>query len=46
MVATMAKVMVGMVTCEIILTNICSRGSVDIWLMCNEHGMGSNTTID
>ena len=31
-VGTMANVLVSMVTCEIVLTNICGRVSVDIWL--------------
>ena len=35
-----------MVTCEIVLTNICGGVSVDIWLMCKGNGMGSDTTID
>ena len=26
-----------MVTCEVVLINICGGGSVDIWLMCNEN---------
>ena len=45
-VQTMANVLVGMVTCEIDLTNICGGGSVDIWLMCNRNGVVTNTTID
>ena len=42
----MANVLVGMVTCEIVLTNICGEGRVDIGLMCNGNGVGSHTTID
>ena len=41
----MAKVLVGMVTCEIVLTNVWWE-SVDIWLMCNGNGVGSGVTID
>ena len=29
-VGTIANVLVGMVTCEIVLTNMCGGGSVDI----------------
>ena len=46
MVGTMANVLVGMATCEIVLTNIHGGGSVDTWLMCNGNSVGSNTTID
>ena len=46
LVGTMANVLAGMVTCKIVSTNICGGGSVDIWLMCNGNGVGSNTTID
>ena len=43
---TIAKVLEGIVTCDIVLTNRCSGGSVDIWLMCNGKGVGSDTTMD
>ena len=33
-------------TCEIILTNMCGGGNVDIWLTCRRNGAGSNTTMD
>ena len=42
---TMANVLVGMVTWEIVLTNMCSGNCVDIWLMCNGNGVGSDTTV-
>ena len=42
---TMANVLVGMFTCEIVLTNMCGEGSEDIWLICNGNGVGSDTTI-
>ena len=29
-VGTIANILAGMVTCEIVLTNMCGRGSVDI----------------
>ena len=45
-VGNMANVLVGMVTCEIALTNMCDGGIVDIYLMCNGNGVGSDTTID
>ena len=34
------------VTCDVVLTNRCGSGSVDIWLMCNGKGVGSDTTMD
>ena len=46
MVGTIAKGLAGFVTCEIVLTNMCGGGSVDICLMCNGNGVGSDTTID
>ena len=45
-VGTMANVLVGMVICEIVLTNMCGKGSVDICLICNGNDVGSYTTID
>ena len=42
----MINILLGMVTCEIVLTNICGGGRVDIWLMCNGNDVGSDTTID
>ena len=45
-VGTMANILVHMVTCEIVLINMCSGGSVDIWLMCNGNDVGSDITID
>ena len=42
----MANVLMVMVTCEIVLTNICEGESADIWLMCIGNGVGSNATID
>ena len=45
-VGTMAIVLVGKVTCEIYLMNMCSGSSVDIWLMCSRNGVGSDTTTD
>ena len=45
-VGTIVNVLAGMVTCEIVLINMCGRGSVDIWLMCNGKDVGSDTTID
>ena len=45
-VGTIANVLVGMVTCEIVLTNICSSGGVDIWLMCSGNDVWCDTTMD
>ena len=42
---TMANILAGMVTCEIVLTNVCGGSSVDIWLMCNGKGVGSDIMI-
>ena len=39
-VGTMANVLMGMVTWEIVLTNMCSGCSVDIWLMCKGNSEG------
>ena len=46
MVWTMPNVLVGMATCEIVLTNICGGASVDILLMCNGNSVESDTIID
>ena len=46
MVRTIANVLEGTVTCEIVLTNRCGGGSVNICLLCNGKGVGSHTTID
>ena len=43
---TIADVLMGMVTSQIVLTSICSGGSMGIWLMCNGNGVHSNTTKD
>ena len=32
----------GIVTCEIVLTDMCGGGNVDIWLTCKGNGAGSN----
>ena len=45
-VGTIAKVLEGTVICEIVLTNRCGGGGVDIWVMCNGNSVGSNTTMD
>ena len=42
----MANVLEGIVTFESVLTNRCSGGNVDIWLMCSGKGVGSDTTVD
>ena len=33
-------------TCEIVMTNMCGGGNVDIWLTCKGNGAGSNTMMD
>ena len=33
-------------TCEIVLTNMCGGGNVDIWLTCKGNGVGSNSMMD
>ena len=38
--------MAGVITCEIVLTNMHDGSSVDILLMCNGNGVGSDTTVD
>ena len=43
---TVANVPEGTVTCDLVLTNRCGGGSVEIWLMCNGEGVESNTTMD
>ena len=43
---TIANVLEGTVTGNIVLTNRCGGGSVDIWLMCNGKGVGSDTAMD
>ena len=45
-VETIASVLVGTVICEIVLTNRCGGGSVNIWLICNGKGVGPDTTMD
>ena len=40
------NVLEGIVTCEIVLTNRCGNGNVDICLTCSGKGVGSNTTRD
>ena len=42
----MGIVLAGMVTWEIVLTNVYGGCSVDIWLTCKGNGVGSDTTID
>ena len=34
------------VTCAIVLANMCGVGNVEIWLTCKGNGAGSKTTID
>ena len=46
MVGTITKVLEGIVSCEIVLTNRHGNGNVDIWLTCSGKGAGSNTTMD
>ena len=41
-----ANVLKGVVTCETVLTNMCSGGNVDIWLTCRRNGVGSDIMID
>ena len=41
---TIVNVLEGMVPSEIVLTNMCGDGNVDIWLTCRGNGAGSNTT--
>ena len=43
---TIANVLPGMVTWEIVLTNMYGEGSVDIWLMCKGNWVRSDTTVD
>ena len=43
---TIANVLGGTVTCDIVLTNWFGGGNVDIWLVCNGKGVGSDTTMD
>ena len=45
-VGTTASILGGIVTCEIVLTNMCGVGNVEIWLTCKGNGAVSNTTID
>ena len=45
-VGTIAYVIEGVVTYEIVLTNMCDGGNVDIWLTCKGNGEGSYTTMD
>ena len=45
-VGTFANVLECIVTCEIVLTNICGGGNVDIWLTCRGHDAESNTMMD
>ena len=42
-----ANVLEGTVICDLVLTNRCDGGgSVEIWLMCNGNGVGSDSTMD
>ena len=43
---TIANVLEGTVTSDIVLTNRFGGGSVEIWLMCNGKGVGSDTMMD
>ena len=43
---TIANVLDGTVTCDIVLTNRCGGGSVEIWLMCSGKGVRSDTMMD
>ena len=40
------NVLEGTVICDIVLTNRCGGGSVEIWLMCIGKCVGSDTMID
>ena len=41
-----AIILGGMVTCDTILTSMCSSGSMEIGFTCTGNGTGSNFTID
>ena len=41
MVGTIANIVDGIVTSEIVLTSTCSVGNVDIWLTCSRNGTES-----
>ena len=41
-----ANVLEGTVIYDLVLANRCGGGSVEIWLMCNRKGVGSDTTTD
>ena len=43
---TIANNLEGTVTHDVALISRCGDGSVDIWLMCNGKGVGSDTTMD
>ena len=46
MAGTIANVHGGMMTCETVLTRMCSGGNVDVWLLFSGNGAGSDITID
>ena len=43
---TIANVLDGIVTCEIVLTNMCGVGNVEIWLTYNGNSAGYDITMD
>ena len=45
-VGTTANVLEGTVICDLVLTNRCGGGSVEIWLICNGKSVGFDTTMD
>ena len=45
-VGTIANVLAGIVTCDIVLTSMCGAGNVEIWWTCKGNGAGSDTTMD
>ena len=45
-VGNIGNILEGIVTCEIVLTNMCVGGNVEIWLTCKGNGAGSDTTMD
>ena len=45
-VGTIANILGGIVTCEIVLTNMCGVGNVEICLICKGNSPGSDITVD
>ena len=45
-VGIVAIVLVGMVTCDTILTRMCGGDNMEIWFTCIGNGTGSDLTFD